>query len=227
MKHDLMSHVGKGTFLAKWAVPRAVADGSGGTINRSCPDCSFGGTGFSSLDDRRGRTLHFSSSPNRLTTSNRVAKTNSKELRPWREDVWSSIARTRLAFSCPSLRGKVWGPHACGATPSYTLSPPFALLTRLFSKTRLERKDFQEMVLQVGRRRSPVQIRAPRPKLHCPSSPAVYEHTHLILLNSGGDRRRVRERRDRGGSSRFGRHLRALSPASSARPPVDAVLSHS
>jgi hypothetical protein len=51
------------------------------------------------------------------------------------------------AFPCPSLRGKVSGLHACGATPSYTLAPLFVSLTRLFSKTRLKRKDFQEMAL--------------------------------------------------------------------------------
>jgi hypothetical protein len=56
-------------------------------------------------------------------------------------------ARTRLAFSCPSLWGKVWGLDACGATPPYSLPPPFVLLTRLFSKPRLKRKDFQEMAL--------------------------------------------------------------------------------
>jgi len=49
------------------------------------------------------------------------------------------------AFSCPSLWGKVWGLHACRATLTYTLPPPFVLLTRLFSKPRLKRKDFQEM----------------------------------------------------------------------------------
>ena len=80
-------------------------------------------------------------------------------------------------------------------------------------------------------RHSPVAHRAQKKK-----APRGVRHNEVChrrhqsavpsLPNAESDQR-VRERRDRGGSSRFGRHLRALSPASSARPPVDAVLSHS
>jgi hypothetical protein len=47
-------------------------------------------------------------------------------------------------FAASSLRGKLGGLHACGATFRYTLPLPNIFLTRLFSKTRLKRKDFQE-----------------------------------------------------------------------------------
>jgi len=68
-----------------------------------------------------------------------------------------------VLFACPALWGKGRGLHARGATQSYTLPPPFFLLTLLFSKKRLKRKDFQEMAVLAWVRRSRVQISAPRP----------------------------------------------------------------
>ena len=52
----------------------------------------------------------------------------------------------RNAFAVISLWGKFGGLHACGATFSYIVPLPNIFLTRLFSKTRLKRKDFQEIV---------------------------------------------------------------------------------
>jgi hypothetical protein len=59
--------------------------------------------------------------------------------------VYQEAETDRNTFAVISLWGKVWGLHACGATRSYTLPPRFFLLTLLFSKTRLKRKDFQEI----------------------------------------------------------------------------------
>ena len=49
------------------------------------------------------------------------------------------------AFRCFFAEGKLGGLYACGATFRYTLPLPNIFLTRLFSKTRLKRKDFQEI----------------------------------------------------------------------------------
>jgi hypothetical protein len=48
-------------------------------------------------------------------------------------------------FASSSLRGKLGGLHACGATLGYMVPLPNFLLTHVFSKTRLKRKDFQEI----------------------------------------------------------------------------------
>src|SRR5229473_8336175 len=50
-----------------------------------------------------------------------------------------------MHFAVSSLRGKLGGLHACGATFRYNVPLPNIFLTRLFSKTRLKRKDFQEI----------------------------------------------------------------------------------
>ncbi len=49
------------------------------------------------------------------------------------------------AFAVISLWGKFGGLHACGATFPYVVPLPNISLTRLFSKLRLKRKDFQEL----------------------------------------------------------------------------------
>jgi hypothetical protein len=49
-------------------------------------------------------------------------------------------------FAVISLWGKFGGLHACAATCSYVVPLPNIFLTRLFSKTRLKRKDFQEIL---------------------------------------------------------------------------------
>jgi hypothetical protein len=49
----------------------------------------------------------------------------------------------RSTFAVISLWGKFGGLFACGATFSYIVPLPNNFLTRLFSKTRLKRKDFQ------------------------------------------------------------------------------------
>jgi len=50
------------------------------------------------------------------------------------------------AFAPSSLWGEFGGLHTCGATWPYIVPLPNIFLTRLFSKTRLKRKDFQEIV---------------------------------------------------------------------------------
>jgi len=52
----------------------------------------------------------------------------------------------RNTFAVISLWGKFGGLQACGGTFLYIVPLPNILLTRLFSKTRLKRKDFQEIV---------------------------------------------------------------------------------
>jgi hypothetical protein len=49
-------------------------------------------------------------------------------------------------FRCFFAEGEIGGLHACGATFPYIVPLPNIFLTRLFSKTTLKRKDFQEMV---------------------------------------------------------------------------------
>jgi hypothetical protein len=55
-----------------------------------------------------------------------------------------SALRVRAAFDFSSLWGKFGGLHACGATWSYIVSLPNIFLSGLFSKPRLNRKDFRE-----------------------------------------------------------------------------------
>jgi hypothetical protein len=69
----------------------------------------------------------------------------------------------RSTFAVISLWGKFGGLYACRATFPYIVPLQNIFLTRLFSKRRLKRKDFQEIVACLGRRRSRVQISAPRP----------------------------------------------------------------
>src|SRR5882762_10613028 len=58
---------------------------------------------------------------------------------------YSSVGNRRKYFAVSSLRGKLGGRHACGATFQYMVPLPNIFLTRLFSKSRLKRKDFQEI----------------------------------------------------------------------------------
>jgi hypothetical protein len=51
-----------------------------------------------------------------------------------------------MHFAVSSLRGKLGGLYACGATFRYNVPLPNIFLTLLFSKTRLKRKDFPEIV---------------------------------------------------------------------------------
>jgi hypothetical protein len=46
---------------------------------------------------------------------------------------------------CFFAEGKLGGLHACGATFQYIVPLPNIFLTRLFSKSRLKKKDFQEI----------------------------------------------------------------------------------
>ena len=58
----------------------------------------------------------------------------------------STVSNRRMHFAVSSLRGKLGGLYACGATFRYTVPLPKIFLTRLFSKLRLKRKDFQEIL---------------------------------------------------------------------------------
>ena len=69
----------------------------------------------------------------------------------------------RRKFASSSLWGKLRGLHACGATITHIVSLLNFVLTLLFSKTRLKRKDFQEIARLAWAQEAPVQIRAPRP----------------------------------------------------------------
>ena len=57
-----------------------------------------------------------------------------------------SVSDRRMHFAVASLRGKLGGLHACGATFQYIVPLPNIFITRLFSKTALKRKDFQEIL---------------------------------------------------------------------------------
>src|SRR5882724_10631059 len=57
----------------------------------------------------------------------------------------STVSNRRMHFVVSALRGKLGGLNACGATFRYNVPLPNIFLTRLFSKTRLKRKDFQEI----------------------------------------------------------------------------------
>ena len=52
----------------------------------------------------------------------------------------------RSTFAVISLWGKFGGLQACAATFRYIVPLPNIFLTRLFSKLRLKRKDFQEIL---------------------------------------------------------------------------------
>src|SRR5229473_1466079 len=59
---------------------------------------------------------------------------------------YQEVGTYRSTFAVISLWGKFGGLHTCAATFSYILPPPNIFLTRLFSKLRLKRKDFQEIL---------------------------------------------------------------------------------
>src|SRR5258707_8367231 len=58
----------------------------------------------------------------------------------------STVSNRRMHLAVSSLRGKLGGLHTCAATFRYIVPLPNIFLTRLFSKLRLKRKDFQEIV---------------------------------------------------------------------------------
>src|SRR6266403_4199737 len=58
----------------------------------------------------------------------------------------STVSNRRMHLAVSSLRGKLGGLYACGATFRYIVPLPNIFLTRLFSKLRLKRKDFQEIL---------------------------------------------------------------------------------
>src|SRR5712692_8224718 len=60
--------------------------------------------------------------------------------------VYQAAGTDQSIFAVISLWGKFGGLHACAATFVYIVPLPNIFLTRLFSKTRLKRKDFQEIV---------------------------------------------------------------------------------
>jgi len=60
--------------------------------------------------------------------------------------VYQEVGTDRSTFAVISLWGKFGGLHAWEATFPYIMPLPNILLTRLFSKARLKRKDFPEIV---------------------------------------------------------------------------------
>src|SRR5260370_6236429 len=59
---------------------------------------------------------------------------------------YQEVGTYRITFAVISLWGKFGGLHACGDTFPHIVPLPNILLTRLFSKLRLKRKDFQEIL---------------------------------------------------------------------------------
>jgi hypothetical protein len=58
---------------------------------------------------------------------------------------YQEVGTYRSTFAVISLWGKFGGLHACGDTLPHIVPLPNIFLTRLFSKQRLKRKDFQEI----------------------------------------------------------------------------------
>ena len=63
-----------------------------------------------------------------------------------RVGVYQEVGTDRRTFAVISLWGKFGGLHACAATFVYIVPLPNIFLTRLFSKLRLKRKDFEEIL---------------------------------------------------------------------------------
>ena len=78
-------------------------------------------------------------------------------------------------FASFSLRGKLGGLHACGATSWYIWPLPNIFLSRLFSKTRLKRKDFQD---------SPAGLGAGGPEFESGRPDQKYLACFLLLIES-------------------------------------------
>ena len=67
---------------------------------------------------------------------------------------YQEVGTDRSTLAVVSLGG-FGGLNACGATCVYIMPLPNIFLTRLFSKTRLKRKDFQDIAGWLGRRGAP------------------------------------------------------------------------
>jgi hypothetical protein len=85
-------------------------------------------------DIARGKNLHFSRS-----------NTTPFGFQP-KVGVFQEVGTDLSTFAVVSLWGKFGGLHACAATFPYIVPLPNIFLTRLFSKLRLKRKDFQEIL---------------------------------------------------------------------------------
>jgi hypothetical protein len=70
---------------------------------------------------------------------------SANELSPWTKPRGQVKFASLRRFASPSLWGEFGGLHACRAIFQYIVPPPNIFLTRLFSKTRLKRNDFQEV----------------------------------------------------------------------------------
>src|SRR5216684_7954696 len=60
--------------------------------------------------------------------------------------VYQAAGTDQSSFAVISLWGKFGGLHTCAATFRYIVPLPNIFLTRLFSKLRLKRKDFHEIL---------------------------------------------------------------------------------
>ena len=90
-------------------------------------------------------------------------------------------------FALPSLRGKLGGLHACGATFRYTVPLPNIFLTPLFSKTRLKRKDFQEIARLAWAQEAPGSNPG-APTIYQPNQPTFFVlriFVSLLVGNAG------------------------------------------
>jgi len=89
---------------------------------------------------------------------------------------FQEVGTDRSTFAVISLWGKFGGLHACAATFSYIVPLPNIFLTRLFSKLRLKRKDFQEIL------RLPWAQEVPGSN---PGAPTKNIACFLLLIESG------------------------------------------
>lgn len=83
---------------------------------------------------------------------------------------YSTVSNRRMHFAVSSLRGKLGGLYACGATFRYNLPLLNIFLTRLFSKTRLKSKDFQE----IARLTCDISVVHPKTEVHLGSKTVHY-----------------------------------------------------
>src|SRR5258708_16249327 len=60
--------------------------------------------------------------------------------------VYQAVGTDQSIFAVISIWGKFGGLHTCAATFSYIVPLPNIFLSRLLSKLRLKRKDFQEIL---------------------------------------------------------------------------------
>ena len=99
-----------------------------------------------------------------------------------RVGVFQEVGTDLSTFAVISLWGKFGGLHTCAATFSHIMPLPNIFLTRLFSKLRLKRKDFQEIL------RLPWAQEVPSSNLGAPTkTPLVFSVVYRKLTSPKTD----------------------------------------